>query len=57
MPEYVAEGRMPVGTVAEGAGVADTACRRYDAARATLIVVDSMLVVDGGRSGRSVMMK
>lgn len=57
MPEYVAEGRMPVGTVAEGAGVADTACRRYDATRATLNVVESMLVVDGGRSGRSMMMK
>lgn len=49
MPVYVAEGMIPVGTVAVGAGVADTTCRRHDAARASLIVVENMLVGDEGR--------
>lgn len=56
MPVYVAEGMIPVGTVAVGAGVADTTWRRYDAARATLSVIESMLMVDG-RRGRSVLME
>lgn len=56
VPVYVAEGMIPVGTVAVGAGVADTTWRRYDAARATLSVIESMLMVDG-RRGRSVLME
>lgn len=49
---YVAEAISEEPTVADGAGVAETAfSRRHDAAKEALNVAESMLTVDGRRKG------